>query len=137
MDDIRIDFTEGRVFSKNRLTGIELDFWKAAKLDFPWTWTMMQKIESDADLDDEPSKTLFFTGTNHQIKYKWEYAQMEKGEMCECCGSEIIKFPWDDFKKYPFLCDRCASNMNKEYGRDLFGMPKKKDLPEEHWWLVL
>lgn len=137
MADVRVDFTDGRIFSNNRLIGTDLDVWKLLKLEFPWSWSKFQKVESDEELGEEPSKTLFFTGTNQQIKLKQEYAQMEKGELCECCGTKITRFPWGGFNKYPFLCDKCASDMDKEYGRDMFGMPKKKDLPEDIWWLVL
>lgn len=139
MNNIRIDFTDGRVFSQNqRLTGLDLEFWKAARLDFPWTWNMMVQIKSDRDLSSgEDENTLFYTGTNSQIKYKQEYSQMTKGEMCECCGGKINRFPWDRDTKYSFLCISCANRMDKEYGADMFGMPKRKELSEQHWWLVL
>ena len=137
MADIKVDFTDGRIFSKNNLTGVDRLIWNSLKLEFPWTWNTFQKVNSDDDLDEDPTKTLFFTGTNEQIKCKMEYAQMDRGEMCECCGDKIIRFPWDGFKKYPHLCDRCVSEMEKEYGKDLFGMPKKKEIPEDIWWLIV
>ena len=134
--EIRVDFTDGRLFSKNQqLKGLDSLFWKVAKLDFPWTLNMLKEVKSDSDLVGEDENTLFFTGTNSQIKYKWEYSQMAKGEMCECCGSVINRLPWS-YSRYPFLCSVCSSRMN-EYGCDMFGMPKKKELPDEHWWLIV
>ena len=60
MADVRVDFTDGRIFSNNRLTGTDLDVWKLLKLEFPWSWSKFQKVESDEELGEEPSKTLFF-----------------------------------------------------------------------------
>ena len=63
----------------------------------------------------ETENVLFLTGTNSEIKYKKEYLQMTNGEMCECCGEKIKKFPWGRYSKYMFLCDSCAARMEKAW----------------------
>ena len=135
---VRVDFTEGWVFSKNqRLNKNDLDFLSALDLEFPWSYNKIIRLESDEDLSKETENVLFLTGTNSQIKYKKEYLQMTNGEMCECCGEKIKKFPWGRYSKYMFLCDSCAARMEKEYGRDMFGMKKQSQNIEYPWWLIV
>ena len=135
---VRVDFTEGWVCSKNqRLNKNDLDFLSALDLEFPWSYNKITRLESDEELSKETENVLFLTGTNSEIKYKKEYLQMTNGEMCECCGEKIKKFPWGRYSKYMFLCDCCAGGMEKEYGRYMFGMKKQSQNIEYPWWLIV
>ena len=138
MDNVRVDFTEGQIFTKNKnQSSIEEMFRKMIGLKFPWNTLDIKECHSDEDLDyDNPEKILFFTGTTEQIKFKKNYVKMTQGKMCECCGSPIVKFPWDFENRYRFVSSICARDMEKEYGKDLFGMPRNKAQVEEPWWLL-
>ena len=134
--NIRFDFTDGLIFSRNaKSNGLNEILRALTNTVFPWERSI-DLIQSDADLNGEdPEKTLFLTGTNEEIRFKQEYKEMMRGNMCECCGAKIHNIPWER-KHYSQLCDRCSSRFEKDYGPDLFGMKQQKHLYQHPWWLV-
>lgn len=135
--NIKYDFTDGKVFSKHSRNDQIFELIMVSVISpFPWQ-NMLDKVKSDKDLSggEDPETTLFFTGTNKEIKYKQEYKEMTNGKMCECCGSKINRTPWSS-NNYSMLCDRCLERIENNYGPDIFGIQRDSKGYEHPWWLV-
>lgn len=131
----RYDFTERQIFSKNASIN-EAIFFRSIGFTIPWKFYELKPIRSDADLEEGWSE-LFFTGSKEDILRKKEYKRVYmSGNYCERCGIAFRRLPWEMGRRYPYLCEECGKDLDREFGKDMFGMKLHKREIENPWWLV-
>ena len=93
------DLTSTRDFSENR------------SFNLP---KFLQLIEHNIDTSyTSPEKEVVLTGDAETRKMKRYCIDYENdGNICDCCGCDINKKPWD-FKKTSKLCDACEKFLER------------------------
>lgn len=112
-----VDLTQGRMFS-GAARGIPTNalFMKFESLFpgsglgtlFPWSVDRFTHIKSDSELSSGSSDEIIFTGNASQRDRKRFNKQIDSGDMCDCCGADLTKKPWD---RHYCLCSSCMDNL--------------------------
>lgn len=101
-----IDLTANGMFSR-RSNG-DNAIWRFSNVKFPlikwqpWQQSVVLGI-----------KEVILTGNREQIERKKQYAEMNSGDTCDCCGEYLKIIPWD--RTYG-LCRKCGKDMEKKFG---------------------
>lgn len=104
-----IDLTEDRDFRRKiDVTEISRAVMQTFGCRFPWQ--INNKVSNYTD-----ERSLVFTGSKEDRKQKCRYKTFENGLMCERCGADLSKKPWN--MKYT-LCMRCEKEMDLDYDKN-------------------
>lgn len=105
---VNVDLTEDRIFSHPHLWGIRNTFRLRdliKKNKYPW--------DSSTICDNfKENKEIFFTGNKVERKTKVYVDERDYGNLCDCCGKDLTKKPWEKSDYLCLDCDSGTSNTN-------------------------
>lgn len=107
----KVDLTENSVYSRlNQTASLRQRLYAYAP---PWDLNSqlhtLRVVGSDDDLKSAP---LVYTGDAESINFRREYAEVEQGQRCECCGNPITVIPWE--KSNGLLCPDCLERLETQ-----------------------
>lgn len=117
-----VDLTQNRIFSSARPTARDIGLFvfrpvELGKIDsateviklHPWAVDKFQRVHSDADLCDGNSEEIIITGNASTRAHKKYWKAADAGDMCDCCGTDLNKKPWD---RHYCLCSSCMDRLD-------------------------
>lgn len=137
----RYDFTKGSIFTKKMYDSPQILFKSLFHLSFPWSNISLKVVKNDEMLNDEYfEKPLFITGTKEEIERTEEIIKLKSNFYCDRCGVLLNLFPWSSFlkeRKCLTLCDYCYDDLEKQLGRNFWGIDINLNrISGTPWWFV-
>lgn len=114
-----VDLTSNRMFSSRntRQIGSGLPFLKLDTLLpgkdlgtlFPWSVERFKVVRSDDELSSGANHEIIITGDASTREHKRFWRAADAGDMCDCCGTDLNRKPWD---RHYCLCSKCMSGLD-------------------------